>query len=65
MSDQFQKRVLLIGRHDYWPGYTPDVIRSLDFDLWPALALGCDQITASHEEDRREIERMRSETRRG
>jgi hypothetical protein len=53
-----QKRILKIGRHDYWPGYTPEVIRTLDFDLWPALALGCDAITEQHEKDNAEIQRM-------
>ena len=50
--------MLLIGRADYWPGYTPEVIKSLDFDLWPRLALSCDAIFEQHEKDRAELERM-------
>jgi hypothetical protein len=51
-----RKRVFLIGRHDYWPGYTPEVIKNLDFDLWPSLALMCDRITEQHEQASREME---------
>lgn len=54
-----RNRALLIGRHDYWPGYTLDVIKSLDFDYWPELALTCDAITEQHEKDRKEIERRK------
>lgn len=55
--------MLLIGRHDFWPGYTPDVIRSLDFDLWPSLALSCDAMVKAREEERQELERLRASRR--
>jgi hypothetical protein len=53
---------LLIGRHDYWPGYTVDVIKSLDFDYWPELALTCDAITEQHRNDQQELDRMKSDS---
>jgi adenylate kinase len=57
--------VLLIGRHDYWPGYTPEVIKSLDFDMWPMLALAVDSILEQRENERREVEAARSRAGRG
>ena len=51
--------MLLIGRHDYWPGYTPDVIRSLDYDYWPVLALSCDALTQAREKERADLEQRR------
>lgn len=50
--------MLLIGRHDYWPGYTPEVIRELDYDLWPSLALSCDAIKEQREREYAELQRM-------
>ncbi len=59
IAEQFDKRVLLIGRHDYWPGYTPDVIRAMPWDYWPRLALACDAITEQHREEQRAIDKAR------
>jgi hypothetical protein len=52
--------VLLIGRSDYWPGYTPDVVRSLDFDLWPHLALAVDSLLEQREREQSEVQAARS-----
>lgn len=61
IAEQVRKRVLLIGRHDYWPGYTPAVIEALDFDLWPSLALAVDAIAEQREQEARDIERMKNQ----
>lgn len=52
--------MLLVGRSDYWPGYTPEVVKSLDFDLWPHLALAVDSLLEQRERERSEIEAKRS-----
>ena len=56
---QVRKRALLICRHDNWPALTPDKLWSLDYDLWPQLALACDQIQADREKQARELEAKR------
>jgi len=56
---QVRKRALLICRHDNWPALTPDKLWLLDFDLWPQLAIACDQIQAERERQAREMERRR------
>ena len=53
-----RKRLLLICRHDYWPGLTPDKVWELDFDLWPTLALACDARLKAQEEADREHKRQ-------
>lgn len=53
-----RKRLLLIGRHDYWPGYTPEVIYALPADLWPELALAVDAMHAERKERAAEQERQ-------
>lgn len=52
---QVYKRLLHIGQAEYWPGYTPDVILTLDFELWPQLALMFDSLRAAKEKERDEI----------
>lgn len=56
--------MLLIGRHDFWPGYTPEVILSLEFQLWPRLALSCDAIAKQREEEREQLEQSKRSLRR-
>jgi hypothetical protein len=51
------KRALVICRHDYWPGLTPDKLWELDYDLWATLALACDQISADRAAAAEEMKR--------
>jgi len=60
-----RRRALLIGRNDYWPGYTVEVIKQLDFDFWPELALACDRITEQREAENKELERLKAQRSRG
>ncbi|MCT2086774.1 hypothetical protein M3D75_11665 [Microbacterium enclense] len=50
--------MLLIGRHDFWPSYTPDVIDRMDADLWAHLAVQCDELVARREKEAREREQQ-------
>lgn len=52
-----RKRAILISRHDYWPGITPEKLWELPAHLWPQLALSCDALTAERQRVADEIER--------
>ncbi|MBQ9917795.1 MAG: hypothetical protein IJO71_11430 [Microbacterium sp.] len=51
-----RKRILVIGRGDMYPSYTPDVIYAMDVDLWEQLALAVDAEIAHREQKQREAE---------
>ncbi|WP_175627621.1 hypothetical protein [Microbacterium sp. CSI-V] len=55
-----EKRRLLICRHDFWPGLTPDKLWEIPYDMWPSLALSCDAMKQQKEDERAELERLRS-----
>jgi hypothetical protein len=59
LEDQINKRALLICRHDFWPGLTPDRLWDLPYHLWASLALSCDAIVKQREDERAELERRR------
>lgn len=41
--------MLLICRHDYWPGLTPDKLWELPLEQWGPLAIAVDRISAERE----------------
>tara|TARA_R100000365_G_C2746966_1_gene76503 strand:- start:1973 stop:2191 length:219 start_codon:yes stop_codon:yes gene_type:complete len=59
LEAQIRSRLLVICRHDYWPGLTPDKVWQLEYDLWPHLALQCDALTKQREDEAAEIRRLR------